>query len=337
MKILVIRRDNIGDLVCTTPLFSSLRHAFPAAYIAALVNTYSAPVIANNPEIDDVFTYTKGKHGANRQGKIQRWLTTFRLLRTLRARRFDVAIAIGQSSVALARLIAAKRIISAGDPAGADVVSLKEIEPLHAVEAVHKYLSLLGIHSAPGPLSIHPDLASLNKAMTPSAGACRPLIGLHLSARKPSQRWPLENFCALAKQLHRVRGASFLVFWSPGTETNSLHPGDDEKAERFRLTTKELPVQLCPTGRLDELIAALSLCDLIVCGDGGAMHIGAGLGKPVIALFGDSEPQRWRPWRVPCRVFQPTSRHVADVPVDEVFGAALALLDATHTAGNSTP
>lgn len=336
MKILVIRRDNIGDLVCTTPLFSSLRHAFPAAYIAALVNTYSAPVITNNPEIDDIFTYTKGKHGANRQGNIQRWMATFRLLLKLRAYRFDVAIAIGQSSVALARLIAPKRIVSAGDPAGTDVVSLKEIEPLHAVEAVHKYLSLLGILATPGPLSIHPDLALLNKTMAPSASEKKPLIGLHLSARKPSQRWPLENFAALAKQLHRARGTSFLVFWSPGTETNSLHPGDDEKAERFKQLTSELPLQLCPTERLDELIAALSLCDLIVCGDGGAMHIGAGLGKPVIALFGDSEPQRWRPWQVPCRVFQPASRHVADVAVDEVLNAALALLDAAHTAVNST-
>jgi ADP-heptose:LPS heptosyltransferase len=336
MKILVIRRDNIGDLVCTTPLFSSLRHAFPNAYIAALVNTYSAPIITNNPEIDDVFSYTKEKHGANRQGKIQRWLATFRLLRKLRAHQFDVAIAIGQSSVALARLIAPKRILSAGEPADADVVSLTEIEPLHAVEAVHKYLSLLGIHTAPGPLSIHPDLALLNKAMAPSASAITPLIGLHLSARKPSQRWPLENFAALAEQLHRACGASFLVFWSPGTETNSLHPGDDEKAERFKHLTNELPVQLCPTERLDDLIVALSLCDLIVCGDGGAMHIGAGLGKPVIALFGDSEPQRWRPWQVPCRVFQPASRHVADVTVDEVLGATQTLLDATYAAENNT-
>ena len=56
------------------------------------------------------------------------------------------------------------------------------------------------------------------------------------------------------------------------------------------------------------------------------MHIGAGLNKPVVALFGDSDPQLWRPWQVPCRVFQPASRNVADITVDEVFVAAVALL-----------
>jgi ADP-heptose:LPS heptosyltransferase len=327
MKILVIRRDNIGDLVCTTPLFSSLRHAFPTAYIAALVNTYSAPVLANNPEIDDVFAYTKGKHGANQGGKIQRFIATFRLLSMLRKHHFDVIIAIGKSSVTLAKLISPKRVISAADPAGGDVISLKNIEPLHAVEAVHKYLAPLGIHSAPGRMTIYPDIASQEIALAPSAFVGKPVIGLHLSARKPSQRWPHEYFSKLATKLHAELGASFLVFWSPGTESNVLHPGDDEKAERFKLATNQIPVRLCPTGQLDELITAMSLCDLIICGDGGAMHIGAGLGKPVVALFGDSDPQRWRPWKVPCRVFQPMSHNVVDITVDEVFDAALALLE----------
>ena len=38
-QILVIRRDNIGDLVCTTPLFTALRRRFPDAWIGAFVNS----------------------------------------------------------------------------------------------------------------------------------------------------------------------------------------------------------------------------------------------------------------------------------------------------------
>ena len=38
-SILIIRRDNIGDLVCTTPLIGALRQSYPRAHIAALVNT----------------------------------------------------------------------------------------------------------------------------------------------------------------------------------------------------------------------------------------------------------------------------------------------------------
>ena len=38
-KILVVRRDNIGDLVCTTPLLHAIRLRYPAAYVAVLLLT----------------------------------------------------------------------------------------------------------------------------------------------------------------------------------------------------------------------------------------------------------------------------------------------------------
>jgi heptosyltransferase-3 len=329
MKILVIRRDNIGDLVCTTPAFFSLRQAFPKAYIAALVNSYSAPVITGNPDINDVFIYTKGKHGANAQGILYRWRTTLCLLRKLRACQFDVIIAIGKSSTTLARLLSPKRIITAGEYSGPDTVSFQDLAPLHAVDAVNHYLSRLGINTKPGPLRVFPD----KELLPPSFGAQgKAVIGLHLSARKPSQRWPVDCFAALANKLFAARGTSFRVFWAPGTQANPLHPGDDEKADIFRLATQNLPVQLCPSTQLGELVAAMSACDLVICGDGGAMHIAAGLGKPVLALFGDSDAQRWRPWGVPHQVFQPTSRDVADIAVDDVYSASLVLLDSIHTA-----
>ena len=62
MKILVIRRDNIGDLVCTTPLLAALRRAKPGAWIGALVNSYNAPVLERNPDVDAVIPYRKLKH-----------------------------------------------------------------------------------------------------------------------------------------------------------------------------------------------------------------------------------------------------------------------------------
>ena len=54
-KILVIRRDNIGDLVCTTPLLAALRARFPDAWIGVLANSYNAPVLSGYPHVNDVF------------------------------------------------------------------------------------------------------------------------------------------------------------------------------------------------------------------------------------------------------------------------------------------
>ena len=54
MKILVVRRDNIGDLVLTTPVFTALRRRYHEARIEELVNSYNAPAIEGHPDLDAV-------------------------------------------------------------------------------------------------------------------------------------------------------------------------------------------------------------------------------------------------------------------------------------------
>jgi len=76
-----------------------------------------------------------------------------------------------------------------------------------------------------------------------------------------------------------------------------------------------------PTLRLGDLIAAVAACDLMVCADGGAMHIGAALAKPIVCLFGDSTASRWHPWKTRYELLQPESRNVGDIGVEQVFSA----------------
>ena len=110
--------------------------------------------------------------------------------------------------------------------------------------------------------------------------------------------------------------------WAPGPSDHPQHPGDDDKAERIRaLLGGALAAVFYPTTRLPTLIGALAACDSAVMPDGGAMHLAAALGKPTVALFGDSPAERWRPWGVPCRVLQPASQDVKDIAVDEVVAA----------------
>jgi ADP-heptose:LPS heptosyltransferase len=75
----------------------------------------------------------------------------------------------------------------------------------------------------------------------------------------------------------------------------------------------KLPLIAYPTYQLKDLAAALSLVDYVICSDGGAMHIAAALGKPLLCFFGDSDATRWHPWGVPYRLLQPDSRDAADI------------------------
>ncbi len=57
-RILVIRRDNIGDLVCTAPL-PYLEAGSLAMRLAAYVNSYNALVLADHPNVNVIDAYEK--------------------------------------------------------------------------------------------------------------------------------------------------------------------------------------------------------------------------------------------------------------------------------------
>jgi ADP-heptose:LPS heptosyltransferase len=183
------------------------------------------------------------------------------------------------------------------------------------------------IPGPPPPCWIVSDARETERARStlPESLRGRPLVGLHISARKPSQRWPAERFAALARRLHTQWNAGLLLFWSPGPADHPQHPGDDEKAAAIVAACAGLPLQPMPSQRLDELVTGLSLADSVVCADGGAMHVAAGLGKPIVCLFGDSDASRWHPWGVPYELIQP-SRNVADISADMAFAACERLL-----------
>ena len=253
MKIVVIRRDNIGDLVCTTPLFNALRRHYPAARIVALVNDYNAPVLSGNPDIDEVCVYTTAKHRSAAQTKIGVWWKTWKLLRRLRHERFDLAFvatpARQPEGIKFAHWIRPSRLIAFGSDADGidDPLDSGEIEGLHETEAVMRLLHPLGIIESPGPVKVvSPERNVLLPGLTSGQGM---IVGLHISARKPPQRWDVDRFADVARQLHASHSARLLVFWSPGSEHNPLHPGDDEKASRLKALCDGVPLQLVQIGR----------------------------------------------------------------------------------------
>ncbi len=323
-RILIIRRDNIGDLVCTTPLIRALRTQLPTAYIAALVTKYNLAVMAGNPDIDALFFYTKAKHLEHGESRIGIFWSRLKTIWKLRKQRFDWILLPGgpqRSSLRFAKWIGAKQILvrDAEDAAGGE----------HHVEQCCHQLVRMGLQFAAPEARLTPDKARVTKLKTslPKEWSRHsgPVIVLHLSSRKASQRWPVDRFAELARALHEKLDAKFLLLWSPGVANNPLHPGDDEKARDLMISTVGFPVYSLPTERLENLIAALSLCDAMICSDGGAMHLAAALGKPMVCLFGDSDPEHWGPWKVPCAVLHPASREVTDISVEEVAAAFLDL------------
>lgn len=334
MKILLIRHDNIGDLIITTPLFRALRQRFPDAQIDALVNSYNRPVLNHNPDLSHVYVYTKGKHReANETLLMAYWRRIF-LMWKLRWEHYDTVIVANWGYHARllrpARWIAPKSVIGFVPDdrkiTGVDHGLSVDTTPPHCVEKAFCLLRPLGIEGTPPPLCLIPAPEEKQKAQQLLEAQSwfqpeRTTVAIHISSRKIRQRWPWKCFAELIQRLYKRYNCQFMLFWSPGDEKNKMHPGDDQSAQEILAATKGIPLLPYPTQRLETLIGGLSVCNTMVCSDGGAMHVGAGVGLSLVCFFGDSSPQMWRPWGVPHEVLQPASKNVSDITVDEAEAA----------------
>lgn len=335
-KILIVRRDNIGDLICTLPLIASIRTALPGARIDLLVNSYCAPVVANNPGIDNVYVYTKAKHRSVRESTLgvhwrRLWLTL-----KLRVLRYEwlVLANVGYNARPLrwAKQVGAKRVVGFVDAAHigqdkvlTDPVLLDRSDVRHEVEYLMQLLQPFGAITEIPAARIVPEAetVAIARQLLHPVGARKPLIGINISARLLSQQWPTERFIELIHQLHA--SARCVLFWAPGSQTNAGHPGDDEKAAEILNACSGLDVMPYPTQSLSQLIAGISVTDLLVTADGGALHIGAACNKPIVALFGDSDSKQWYPWRVPHIILHPNSRNVRSISAQQVSEAVRKL------------
>lgn len=335
-KILVVRRDNVGDLVCTTPAFAALRERFPEAQIGALVNSYNAEVLHGNPNIDYVFVYQKLKHTSGLKARIRAVATRLKLIVKLRYWRPDITILAKSSydkhGLSFARQIGAKNIIGFMPDGLNQVTNLPDIRlappglaALHEVEAVNQLLAPLGIKHALGSLQVYPDnrVVERFKRQLPK-GSRR--IALHISAREKERRWGVDNFIELIKRIVKTQpDTQILLFWSPGKADDRYHPGDDEAAAQIIEVLQSSQLIPVPTQNLSELIAALSICELFVGADGGAMHLAVALDKYVVALFENlsGKLNHWYPWTASSQVI-----HSLDADNPAIAQISLAQVEA---------
>ena len=305
LNILIIRRDNIGDLLCTTPLFRALKDQLKVDRLDVVTNAYVAPVLKGNRYIDALYIYHKLKHGHTSFFKVI--TERLRLISNLRQHHYDYILAFDQRAVNLTRYLRKTKVLT----------PTQDWSEHTEVERVWEMGQRFGIKGVPGPLvlplQLYDPSSDIKNIQT---------LGIHISARRVRQQYPIKQWVGLIRALHaRDPKLSFHIFWSPGDTKNPMHPGDDEKAETLKNTLNNLPIKFMPTPSLESLIEGMRTCGSMVMADGGAMHIAAGLNRPIVALFGDSNPKRWRPWGVPHTIIQPNTHDVRDIEVSTIVDA----------------
>ena len=364
LRILVIRIDFFGDLLCTTPLLAALKQSHPDCFLAVLASKYNRGAVAGNPNVNEVFEYVYSKQTErnSRPGMLNAVIQRIRLILSLRRKKFDYVIipngGMHKNSIQFARWLGANRVLfnnaeTEFDDRRAEHRANRKIE--HEVLSGFRVSKELVGEISPGPLYFMPPDKLVKKAKARLPDLKSPSVALHFSARVAERSWPYSRWCELAATLAKTHAV--VILGSPdmweypsfrdAMAASGLNP--DKSLEQncpFPLTGGRLgwglarressvstpslalplqwggdigsnglsglngtyitvmPVHLCTTADFVELAAALSICDSVICCDGGPVHIAAALKKPVVVLF-ENRPEkykRWYPWAVPHQI-----------------------------------
>lgn len=112
----------------------------------------------------------------------------------------------------------------------------------------------------------------------------QPTVLISPGAGWGAKRWPVERYAAVAQQL-TVRGCRILV---------NAGPGEESIAEVIENETGGVATLLPPS--LENLIALTRRVSLVIAGDTGPLHLACALGKPVVGIYGPTDPSRNGPF-----------------------------------------
>ena len=348
MKILIIKRDKIGDMLLVTPMLEHLRASRPDAQIHMLANDYNAWIVEGNPNIDKLWVYPRVRHGASLRpwAVVTQWLQR----RQLRAERFDAAIAAGGvvSPRAVSRTVgigAARSIAyvpaagpaSAGRPddgQGGDPVLRRLTDPVpfdrtrHEVESNLNLLTPLGV--AMPTRTIYPayqlgaqwrdagEQWVRAQGLTPGK-----FIVIGLNARRVKRKPTTEQILSWSRHFKEALGLDSVLIWQPGPASDRVYPGDDEIVGPF---IANLPPYLKPFSNPADVRAAMGVlwhAATSIFPDGGIAHLASVSPGGVLALFAETDvsphPDNWRPYAARSAYLEAV-KTVSEITDAQVFG-----------------
>ena len=307
MKILLIRNDNIGDLICSTPAIQALKKANPNAQIDIVLNSLNAPVMHQNPYVDNLLIYTKTKHIKGLFNKLKALWDKTKLLIKIYRTGYDAAVILrsGFSKHAGLWVKASRAKTRIGiDPSPAFINQQIKIEKnMHESEICYKLLAPLGAkNGGENPLLIP------QKANDKFGG----YVFFHVSSRLEKDQLSLEKAEQIAKELAK----EFKLVITA------------ENPEFGKAVAKEAGAEFLPTKGLFELVSYLPKARALITLDGGLMHAGGAINEgklPMIVILGLANQTRWKPLGKKTLVLQPQSHIADDINPDEVLNAAREL------------
>ncbi len=305
-RALVIAPNWIGDTLMAQPLFTTLKKLHPRIAIDAIAPAWVAPVLERMPEIRDVYA-TDLAHG--KLQLVRRW----QLASDLRDVGYDAAYVLPNSmkSALIPWMAGINLRIGYRSESRIGLLNVRHPNPpkTDRPPMTAHYAALAYAPGAKLPFvdkHIQPEAAAQENAQTlpvprlesdPNEAA-RVSARFNLDTRTPlvvfcpgaeygpAKRWPPEHFASLAQFIaHSFPYARIVALGS--NKDAPIAQASAERAPNVR--------NLCGQTSLGEACALISRASAVVTNDSGLMHVAAALRRPLVAVYGSTDPRHTPP------------------------------------------
>ena len=319
-KILLIKLSALGDVVHTIPVLNKLRRRYPNARIDWLVTPGIAELLRHNPAINNVIEFLRDEW--SEPWRPAPYVSAARLIAQLRSAEYDLVIDLqGQLRSAVFAFTSGAPVRIGFDKPRPDVfASLPRIIPEEArkhawkgaregswlaytdtiplptldIHPVERYLGIgpmLGLDDGPADFSfpIPQDATARIDGLLDYYEIAKARIAVVAPGTVwETKQWLADAFAEVARSLLQQKLAVVLI-GSEGErglcdEIAGLAPG---------------AVNLAGETALSELAALISRSAICITNDSGPMHLAVALGRPIVSVFGPTDPVWAGPYRQP--------------------------------------
>lgn len=313
-RVLMIRPTALGDVCRTVPVLVTLRRAMPEARIEWLVSQAYIDAVRHHPDLDGVVAFPRERFAA--AGYNLRVTAQFlKWCRGLRASRYDLVFdlqGLARSGLFTWVTAAPRRVgfADAGEWAWLGYNRRHRVD--RHLNAVERMLALVQAEGYTPRRNTQLYVGCHDEQWwdqwLSQHGGTGPYVCLAPTARWLCKCWPIENYTRLARRLlDSGRAGQRLVILAAPQERDQLRPLLDGLGGDPRV--------LVPTTSVGQMMAVLSRTNLLVCNDSAALHAAVGFGRPIVAIFGPTDPARVGPYRrddCVVRAGGATVQHVGD-------------------------
>jgi heptosyltransferase I len=340
LRVLVMRLGAMGDILHALPAITALRVSHPEWFLGWAVEPQWRGLLAADgwdergsgmPLVDRIHI-VPAKQWARTPLSASTLRDILRVRRELREARYDICIDLQGAvrSAVIGRWARAARMIGEDkprEPAARWFFGERiQTSGVHVIEQAMEVTNAAAGESLPAMLPWLPVDAGAERLAEKIA---TPFVLINPGAGWGAKRWPVERYAAVARQIH---GGEYGVLVNAG-------PGEESIAQELAGLSAGAATVVQPS--LTELIAIVRRASLVIAGDTGPLHLASALDKPVVGIFGPTDPARNGPFGGSFKVLRhPESRRdhtrhsapeagLLTISPEAVMSAAMELLKET--------